>query len=108
MKVLVRYYKDKNGVPRGCFVATPIYHHEVESVYRAITGWSFCCKRDMKKGMYSKRAGRAYACERMLFPKATHNEVPREMARPYLKFIDDSYWYFVTLPKEVKEDAKSS
>jgi hypothetical protein len=61
---------------------------------RMIYGWSFCHKKDMRNGLFSKRAGRAYAFERMLRDTKKQNHLPQEMRRAWDVFRIDACSYF--------------
>lgn len=103
MKLYIRYYRDKQGRPRGTMVAIGELR-KIDTGYMWFLryGWSFCHPKDMRNGLFSKRAGRAYAYERM-FSKRTALELDRSghgvpkiglpdcMLDDFRKFIADCY-----------------
>lgn len=97
MKLFIRYWRDEKGQPRGTMVAT--LEHRVDQVgfvaqKRMIYGWSFCHKKDMRNGLFSKRAGRAYAFERMLRNSRKQNFLPAAMKKAWDLFRQDAWTYF--------------
>lgn len=108
MRIYIRYYRGKNGLPRGTMVA--MWEPDMEGGYWVRCGWSFCHKKDMRLGMFSKRAGRAYAFERMLNKQRSDSlrdgngriVPPREMQESYRCFRNDACKHLV----ERMENAK--